>query len=124
AETEEEIEEHARRLAAGAGCCKRSPRPCPQTRVRAAVMSDIVLYDLPGSPWPRRARNATALEGHDHLVADRSTIAELSVVPRVAMYSLIHLPLDARRHQNVLAWLDRVGTRPSVARSLDVPTLP
>ena len=61
-----------------------------------------------------------ALAGRDYLVGDRFTIADLSVLPRVAMYPLVQLPLD--RHPNVLAWLERVGGRASIVRSLDVPT--
>jgi glutathione S-transferase len=36
------------------------------------------------------------------------------------MYPMVQLPLD--RHPNVVAWLDRVGNRPSIVRSLEVPT--
>jgi glutathione S-transferase len=69
----------------------------------------------------RLDRLEEALDGHDYLVDDRFTIADLSVLPRVAMYPLVQLPLD--RHPNVVAWLDRVGSRPSIARSLEVPLL-
>ena len=67
----------------------------------------------------RLDRLEQALDGHDYLVDDRFTIADLSVLPRVAMYPLVQLPLE--RHPNVVAWLDRVGNRPSIARSLEVP---
>jgi glutathione S-transferase len=68
----------------------------------------------------RLDRLEQALDGHDYLVDDRFTIADLSVLPRVAMYPLVQLPLD--RHPNVVAWLDCVGSRPSMVRSLEVPT--
>lgn len=67
----------------------------------------------------RLDRLEEALDGHDYLVDDRFTIADLSVLPRVAMYPLVQLPLD--RHPNVVAWLDRVSSRPSIPLSLEVP---
>src|SRR5438105_11633267 len=70
----------------------------------------------------RLDRLECALAGHEYLVADHFTIADLSVLPRVAMYPLVQLPLDADRHPNVVRWLDRVGNRPSIAWSLDVPS--
>jgi len=71
----------------------------------------------------RLDRLERALDGHDYLVGDHFTIADLSVLPRVAMYPLVQLPLDAGgRHPNVLGWLERVGSRPSIARSLEIPT--
>jgi glutathione S-transferase len=60
-----------------------------------------------------------ALDGHGYLVADRFTIADLSVLPRIAMYPLVQLPLE--RHPRVVEWLERVGARPSIVASLDVP---
>jgi len=69
----------------------------------------------------RLDRLERALDGHGYLVADRFTIADLSVLPRVAMYPLVQLPLDPARHPNVLAWLERVGSRPTMVRSLDMP---
>ena len=68
----------------------------------------------------RLGRLEQALDGHDHLVGDRFTIADLSVLPRVAMYPLVQLPLD--RHPHVVEWLERVGGRPSIVRSLEVPS--
>jgi glutathione S-transferase len=67
----------------------------------------------------RLDRLEQALGGGEYLVGGRFTIADLSVLPRVAMCPLVQLPLD--RHPSVLAWLDRVGSRPSIARSLEVP---
>jgi glutathione S-transferase len=64
-----------------------------------------------------------ALDGNGYLVGDRFTIADLSVLPRVAMYPLVQLPLDPTHHPNVLAWLERVGSRASMVRSLDLPTV-
>jgi glutathione S-transferase len=66
-----------------------------------------------------------ALAGRDYLVGDRFTIADLSVLPRVAMYPLVQVPPDAARHPHVARWLDAVGRRPSIVRSEDVrPRLP
>jgi glutathione S-transferase len=66
------------------------------------MSEDLVLYDTPGF-----------------------TIADLSVLPRVAMYPLVQVPPDAARHPHVARWLDAVGRRPSIVRSEDVrPRLP
>jgi glutathione S-transferase len=69
----------------------------------------------------RLDRLERALERSGYLVGDRFTIADLSVLPRVAMYPLVQLPLDPARHPRVVDWLEHVGARPSIARSLDVP---
>lgn len=70
-------------------------------------------------------RDATAskatLAGHDFLVGDRFTIADVSVVPRVAMYPLVQIPIAPERHAHVARWLERVENRPSFARSLEAP---
>jgi glutathione S-transferase len=44
----------------------------------------------------------------------------VSVLPRVAMYPLVQLPIGDDRHPNVCRWLADVGARPSFARSLAV----
>jgi len=46
--------------------------------------------------------------------------ADLSVLPRVAMYALVQVPLDGGRHPNVARWVDTVGRRPSVVQSEEV----
>ena len=68
----------------------------------------------------RLDRLEQALDGHDYLVGDRFTIADLSVLPRVAMYPLVRLPIDGDRHPNVERWLQAVGRRPSIVQSEDV----
>jgi glutathione S-transferase len=68
----------------------------------------------------RLDRLERALAGRDWLVGDAFGIADLSVVPRVAMYPLIQLPLDPATHPAVAAWVARVEARPSMVRSLAV----
>ena len=80
------------------------------------VMSEDEARHLAHLLDQRLDRLEQALDGLEYLVADRFTIADLSVLPRVAMYPMVQLPLD--RHPNVVAWLDRVGGRRSIARSL------
>src|SRR5262249_49388782 len=65
----------------------------------------------------RLDRLERALDGHDYLVGDRFTIADLSVLPRIAMYPLVQVPLDGDRSPNVARWLDAVGQRPSLVQS-------
>jgi len=58
------------------------------------------------------------LAGRMHLVGDAFSIADVSVLPRVAMYPWIGLPVDAETYPNVAEWLERLGSRPSFAKSL------
>jgi glutathione S-transferase len=58
------------------------------------------------------------LAGRAFLVGDAFSIADVSVLPRVAMYPWIGLPIDAGTHPNVVRWLDDVGARPSFLRSI------
>lgn len=59
-----------------------------------------------------------ALARSSHLVGDAFSIADVSVLPRVAMFPWIQLPLDAARHPNVVRWLADNEARPSFAASL------
>jgi len=58
-----------------------------------------------------------ALVGRGFLVGTQFGIADLSVLPRVAMYPLVQLPIDASRYPHVRRWLDSVGSRPSMVKS-------
>ncbi len=62
------------------------------------------------------------LAGREFLVGHAFSIADASVLPRVAMYPWIGLPIDAAAHPHVAGWLDRVGSRPSFVESLTLPT--
>ena len=61
------------------------------------------------------------LAGREFLVGERFSIADVSVLPRVAMYPWIGLPIDAATYPNVAAWLDRLGSRRSFVDSLTLP---
>ena len=65
----------------------------------------------------RLDRLEAALLGHDWLVGDRYSIADLSVAPRVQMYPAVQLPLEPARHPRVCDWLARLAAQPSFARS-------
>ena len=67
--------------------------------------------------YQRIAHLEQALAGRDFLVGSHFSIADLSVYPRVAMYPVVQLPIDAPRFPNVSGWLTRVGGRPSLVKS-------
>jgi glutathione S-transferase len=58
------------------------------------------------------------LAGRDFLVGDAFSIADVSVLPRVAMYPWVGLPIDAGTYPHVTRWLEALGSRPSFARSV------
>jgi glutathione S-transferase len=58
------------------------------------------------------------LEDRDYLVGDGFSQAEISLYPRVAMYPYIGLRIDPHRHPGVSRWMQRLGKRPSFARTL------
>lgn len=62
------------------------------------------------------------LRDRDYLVGDGFTIADASVLPRVAMYPWIGLPIDAAEFPHVARWIEHLGARPSFAASLRLPT--
>jgi glutathione S-transferase len=88
------------------------------------VADDGEVAHLESLLWQRIDRLEAALQGREWLVGDAFGVADLSVVPRVAMYPMIQLPLDPARHPNVCAWVARVEARPAMARSLEVAAGP
>jgi glutathione S-transferase len=78
------------------------------------VVSENEARHLESLLLQRLDRLESALDGHDWLVAERYSIADLSVAPRVQMYPMVQVPLE---HPRVCAWLARVAARPSFARS-------
>jgi glutathione S-transferase len=57
------------------------------------------------------------LAGRRFLVGDDFSIADVSVLPRVAMYPLVGLAIDPARHGAVLGWLERLAERRSFVES-------
>jgi len=84
------------------------------------VISDAEAGHLESLLVQRLDRLEAALDGHDWLVGDRYSIADLSVAPRVQMYPVVQLPLEPARHPRVCDWLARLAARPSFARSESV----
>ena len=62
------------------------------------------------------------LAGREFLVGRAFSIADVSVLPRVAMYPWIGLPIDATAYPHVAAWLGRLDGRRSFVESLKLPT--
>ena len=58
----------------------------------------------------------SAIEG-EFLLGNDFTIADLSVYPRVAMYPLVGLPIDAAKYPRTTRWMAAVAKRPSFVRS-------
>ena len=88
------------------------------------VVSDTEIGHLESLLLQRLDRLEAALAGHDWLVGDGYSIADLSVAPRVQMYPVVQLPLDSARHPGVCRWLARLAARPSFARSETVQPPP
>ena len=85
------------------------------------VVSDEEALRLDTLLRQRLDRLDAHLAGRDFLVGDRFTIADVSVLPRVAMFPWIRLPIDPARHKNVRRWLDANEGRPSFRESLRGP---
>jgi glutathione S-transferase len=85
------------------------------------VISEAEAARLAALLYGRLRRLDDELARHAHLVGDAFTIADVSMLPRVAMYPWIGLAIDAAEYPRVAAWMDRLGERPSFAKSLEVP---
>ena len=117
--------------------------PYDRTRPKADVMADArrSTDDLAHLDWVSRVYDGTAvteeeaghlaallyqrldrleeaLAGREFLVGGAFSIADVSVLPRVAMYPLVGLGID--RWPGVSGWLERLGTRASFVRSVNV----
>ena len=81
------------------------------------VVSDIEAEHSASLLVQRLDRLEAALLGRDWLVGGHSSIADLSVAPRVQMYPLVQVALEAARHPRVCGWLARLAARPAFLRS-------
>ena len=61
----------------------------------------------------------TALCARDWLVGDAFSQAEISVYPRLAMYSWVGIELSGSRHRRTAAWMERLADRSSFATTQD-----
>ena len=59
-----------------------------------------------------------SLKNQDYLVGNQFTQADISVFPRVVMYSYLDLEINAASYPNVLSWIDRLEKRPSFENSM------
>ncbi len=59
-----------------------------------------------------------SLKNQDYLVGNQFTQADISVFPRVMMYSYLGLKIDEASYPNVLTWIKRLETRPSFENSM------
>ena len=53
----------------------------------------------------------------DFLLGDQFSIADISVYPRVAMYPLVGLQIDAAKYPRTVRWMLSIESRPSFKRS-------
>jgi glutathione S-transferase len=61
------------------------------------------------------------LASREFFVGGAFSIADVSVLPRVAMYPWIGLAIDAAEYPCVAGWFDRLGSRRSFVESLTLP---
>jgi glutathione S-transferase len=86
------------------------------------VISDAEAARLTALLFGRLRTLDERLAGRAFLVGEAFSIADVSVLPRVAMYPWIGLPIDGQTYPHVAAWLDRLGSRQSFADSLTLPS--
>jgi glutathione S-transferase len=85
------------------------------------VVSEREAARLTALLYGRLATLNARLAGREFLVGEAFSIADVSVLPRVAMYPWIGLALDASAYPHVTAWLARLGGRRSFVESTTSP---
>ncbi|HKM99816.1 MAG TPA: glutathione S-transferase family protein [Candidatus Binataceae bacterium] len=71
---------------------------------------------LAGQLYQRIDYIERALDG-EFLIGRQFSIADISVYPRVAMYPLVGLPIDAAKYPRTTRWMSAIAARPSFKRS-------
>ena len=61
----------------------------------------------------------TQLQGHDYIVGDEFTIADIATYPWARAYYWANVPVDGL--ENLQAWFDRIDQREATQRALEIP---
>ncbi len=84
------------------------------------VVSEDEAAHLASQLYHRIDHLESALTG-EFLLGNNFSIADISVYPRVAMYPLVGLPLDAAQYPRTTRWISSMAARPSFKQSERIP---
>lgn len=117
----------ARSLPAGEFEQRLAKIPLAEKREKWTLAAEGGFSDRERASWKRQLaetaeRIENALDGHDWLVADRFTLADIAVFAMAVSMPKSHPDLwNSERTPRAMTWLARMRTRPGVAAALAMP---